>query len=293
MTEPITVPATEAEVTSPLAGLNICIMGPSGSGKTHALGTLVDSGIEVFYLGLESGIESLFGYYTDRNLPIPDNLHYNIIEAPTASFNEFKAAMVQVNTLSLDVLAKMTDSNRSKHNQFIKMVEVLNNFVDQRTGISFGPVDKWGTDRALAIDGMTGMCKASMALVIGGKPLRGPGDWQLAQDNVEKILSMLTNNCRCHFVLLAHVEREVDPVLGGIKIMISALGKALAPKLPAMFSDVILSAREGTAWFWDTASALADVKTRNLPIISKNAPDFRTILTKWKTRGGLIEKTKT
>jgi hypothetical protein len=70
--------------------------------------------------------------------------------------------------------------------------------------------------------------------------------------------------------------------------MASALGKALAPKLPAMFSDVILAKRVGREWFWDTEDPTADLKTRNLPISTKIKPDFKCILDKWKSRGGVV-----
>ena len=66
--------------------------------------------------------------------------------------------------------------------------------------------------------------------------------------------------------------------------MASTLGKALAPKIPSMFSDVILTTRENTKWTWDTASAMADLKTRNLPIAQGITPDFRQIIEKWKSR---------
>ena len=68
---------TEKEaIKSTLAGVNVLLMGPAGSGKTHAIGTLVDTGVEVFYLALEPGLESLIGYYTDCGLEVPANLHY-------------------------------------------------------------------------------------------------------------------------------------------------------------------------------------------------------------------------
>lgn len=66
--------------------------------------------------------------------------------------------------------------------------------------------------------------------------------------------------------------------------MVSTLGKALAPKFPAMFSDVILTERQGDKWTWNTASAMADVKTRNLPIKSDNSPDFKLVFDKWASR---------
>ncbi len=88
--------------------------------------------------------------------------------------------------------------------------------------------------------------------------------------------------------MIAHVERETDAILGGVKLMVSTLGKALAPKLPPMFSDVILTVREGTSFTWDTGSAMADVKSRNLPIQSKLPPTFQAILDKWRSRGGVV-----
>ena len=288
MTTSTTTPAVSAPPpTHTLAGLNIMLMGPAGSGKTHALGTLVETGIEVFYLGLESGLESLLGYFTDRNLPIPANLYWHILKAPDTSFLDMMDSATKINTLSLESLAKMTDSNRGKHNQFIKLFGVLNEFEDQRTGRKFGAVNTWGPDKALAVDGLTGINQAALALVVGGKPVRSMSDWGIAQQQVEGLLRKLCDGCNCHFILLAHVEREVDAVLGGIKLMASTLGKALAPKIPAMFSDVILTVREGSSWHWDTANTQADLKTRNLPISSKNPPSFGPIVAKWKARGGV------
>lgn len=267
-----------------LPGFNVLLMGPSGTGKTHSIGTLVDQGVEVFYLALESGMESLLGYWTDRGLPIPDNLHWHKVAAPTADFAQMIANAKNINMLSLDSLAKAVDPNKSKHNQFISLLEALNNFPDDRTGEKFGPVNTWDQSKVLVIDGATGIANCAMSLVIGGKAVKNQSDWGIAQDQVMKMVQMLCDNCPCHFILLAHVERETDAVLGGVKLMVSTLGRAIAPKFPAMFSDVILTARSGDKWTWDTASAMADVKTRNLPIKSDNQPDFGLILNKWISR---------
>jgi hypothetical protein len=267
-----------------LPGVNVLLMGPSGTGKTFSIGTLVDLGVDVFYLALESGMESLLGYWKDEGKPIPPNLHWHKLAAPSADFTQMIANAKNINILNLDALAKMSDPNKSKHNQFISLLEALNNFPDDRTGEKFGPVNSWDQSRVLVVDGATGISQCAMALVVGGKAVRNQSDWGIAQDQVEKLVRMLCDNCPCHFILLAHVERETDAVLGGVKLMVSTLGKALAPKFPAMFSDVILSTRSASAWHWDTASSLADVKTRNLPIKSDNAPDFSLILSKWVSR---------
>lgn len=267
-----------------LPGFNVLLMGPAGTGKTFSIGTLVDEGVEVFYLALESGMESLLGFWKDRGQPVPENLHWHKLAAPKANLTEMITNAKNINTLNLDSLAKMTDPNKSKHNQFVSLLEALNNFPDDRTGESYGPVNEWDQSRVLVIDGATGISNCAMSLVVGGKAVRNQSDWGIAQDQVEKIVRMLCDNCPCHFVLLAHVERETDAVLGGVKLMVSTLGKALAPKLPSMFSDVILTTRSGDKWVWDTASAMADVKTRNLPIKSDNPPTFKSILDKWVAR---------
>lgn len=277
MTNPVQPPFS-------LPGFNVLLMGPSGTGKTYSIGTLVDLGLDVFFIALEPGIESLFGYYADSGKPIPENLHWHRIKAPAASFTEMIDNAKKVNMLSLDSLAKMVDPNKSKHNQFVSLLEALNNFTDDRTGEKYGSVMDWDQSRVLIIDSATGISQCAMSLVVGGKPVRSQSDWGIAQDQVEKLVRMLCDNCPCHFVLLAHVEREQDAVLGGIKLMVSTLGKALAPKFPAMFSDVILTERQGDKWTWNTASAMADVKTRNLPIKGDIVPTFKTIVDKWSAR---------
>lgn len=281
---------TEATEKKPslLPGVNVLLMGPAGTGKTYSLGTMADAGVEIFYLGLEPGLESLRAYWTDKGNEVPENVHWHQLAAPKASFTELMDSANKINTMQLDTLSKMQDPHRSKHNQFIKMLEALNDFPDDRTGNRFGCVDTWDCGRALVVDGMAGLARAAMSLVVGGKPVRNQADWGIAQDQVEKIVRMWTDNCRCHFVLIAHVEREQDAIMGGIKLMVSTLGKALAPKLPPMFSDVILTERSGSNWTWNTGSAMADVKTRNLAVAEKLPADFGPIIKKWQSRGGVL-----
>lgn len=282
------VPATPTTVSRPsLPGINVLLMGPSGTGKTHSIGTLVEAGIEVFYFAYEQGSESIIGYFTDRGLPVPTNLHICTVRAPSASFNEMADAVKYVNTLSFEGLVKQVDPNKSKYNQLELFLRSFNDVVDDAGG-HFGPVSSWEPNRALVIDGLTGLCDSAMKACVGGKFARDQKDWGLSQSMVENILRKITSECQCHFILIAHVERETDPNGGGLKLMASALGKALAPKLPAMFSDVILAKRIGREFFWDTEDPAADLKTRYLPIQAKNPPSFAGILEKWKGRGGVV-----
>lgn len=272
-----------------LPGVNVLLEGPTGTGKTHSIGTLVDYSpkLQVHYMAFEQGAESLVGYFTDNGKAVPENLHISTIKMGSASWTDMAESARLVNVLSFEALSKVADPNRSKYDQFEKFLRTFNEVTDDE-GKKYGSVDTWGTDKALVIDGMTGLGVAAMQAVIGGKVNRDQKDWGLAQNLLENFMRRLCDSCRCHVVLLAHVERETDQVLGGSKITISTLGRALAPKIPPMFSDVILATRLGREFVWDTENSQADLKTRNLPIGSKNPPNFKIILDKWMSRGGVL-----
>ena len=270
-----------------LAGVNVALMGPTGTGKTHAIGTLVETGLEVFYIGMEAGLESLIGYFADRDKPIPDNLHWKTIEGPAIGFEALQDSTNKVNTLSFEALCKLTDPHKTKYQQAVNLLKTLNSFDDERTGKNFGSVSTWGTDRALVLDGLTGTCQAYVSNAIGGKPTMSMNEYGIAQNGIFQLIFKLTNHCKCHFVLLAHVVKETDQLTGGSKLMMMSLGEKLTPKIPLWFSDVILTVREGAKFSWDTANALADLKTRNLPIQAGLPPDFKLIIDKWRKRNTL------
>ena len=267
-----------------LNGFNTVLMGPSGTGKTHAIGTLVETGLEVFYIPLESGAESLVAYWTDKGERVPPNLHLHALQQPQSSFMDIAEAAKKTNSLPHDAVMKMVDARRTKYDGYLKLLTALHGFTDQRTGEVFDPADQWGTDRAIVLDGLTGLNDYAMALVIGGRAERTQTDWGVAQAYVMSLIKKLTDGCRCHFILIAHVEREVDVVQGGVKLMVSTLGKAIAPIIPSKFSDVVLTKKDVNKFSWSTAEANADVKNRNLPLGSGLQPSFGPLYEKWLSR---------
>lgn len=275
---------------SPLPGVNVLVEGPTGTGKTTSLHTLVGAGLETFVLFTESGLESFVGAWKDAGKEIPETVHWHVLPPPPVSFKTLAESAARINTLTLESLAKLIDPDRGKHNQYVGLLTALSDFEDQRTGKKFGAVDGWGTGRVLAIDSLTGINPIALSLVVGGKPVKSLSDWGIAQDQIEKLIRQLCDGCRCHFVLTAHVERETDQVFGGVKVTVSTLGRSLAPKIPPMFSDVVLSYREGQKFLWSTENPQADLKARNLPIANGITQDFGQIINKWKSRGGLLEE---
>lgn len=281
------------EEFSLLPGVKVLIEGPTGTGKTTVLGTIADAGVDLHCLFTENSRETLLGYWTDRGLPVPSNVYWHDLPQSADSFSILADSANKVNTYTMDALFKMSDPDRHKSNQFVHLLRALADFPDDRTGKKFGAVDKWGPNKCLAIDSLTGINPIAMSLVIGQKPLKDQRDWGIAQDQIEKLLRALSNS-KCHFVMTAHVERETDQVFGGVKITVSTLGRALAPKIPPMFSDVILSVRNGTEFSWSTANPMADLKARNLPIAENIKQGFGQIFTKWQSRGGkFTDKVKT
>jgi hypothetical protein len=265
-------------------------MGDAGTGKTYSVGTLVETGLEVFYLGLESGVESLIRYFTDKNKAIPENLHWCEVKAGQAGFSELIDSAKKLNVMSYESLTKATDPSRSKHTQFIDVLNNLHDFLDQRSGKRYGSVSSWDTSRVLVIDGLTGLSNFAMSNWMGGKITRDQKDWGIAQNALEQLLRQLVDGCQCHIVLLSHIERETDQVLGGTKITLSTLGRALAPKVPAMFSDVILCTRsESSNWYWDNRNGQATVKFRNLPYSATNPADFRPLIENWRKNKAAFE----
>jgi AAA domain len=275
-----------------LAGVNVLLEGPTGTGKTYSIGTLVDAGAETFYLGLENGFETLLGYYADRGKPIPENLHWHTMQvAIPGGYAAMAQGANSIGAMSQDALHKIQDFTRAQNNQFENVLKVMNDFQDHRTGQRFGAVDSWGPNRAIVIDGLTGLGAFALAMVTGKKPVRSQPDWGIAQDQVEKFLRYTCDGAKCHFILIAHIEREVDLVMGGSKITVSTLGRALPPKIPPMFSDVILCTRQGIKWQWSTSNTLCDLKTRSLPMSEDLPQDFKQILDKWRSRGGRFSST--
>lgn len=278
-------------IESLLSGVNILLEGPGGTGKTHAIGTAVDAGVETFVVFTESGLETLLGYWTDRGKPIPPNLHWHVMQTAPGSFDKLATMAETINRTSMDAMFKMQDPQRHLHNEYVGFLRQLSKFIDQRDGKDYGAVDSWGPNRLLVVDSLSGLNPKAFSLVTGDKPLKDQRDWGMAMELIEKLVRQLTSGCRCHVIMLAHVERETDLVQGGVKITVATLGVKLAPKLVPMFSDVILSVREGAKFTWSTANSQADLKARNLPIADGIPPDFKQIFTKWQSRGGAFTQT--
>ena len=278
--------------TRTLIGPKIVLMGLGGTGKTYALGTLVDWAVthkfEVAVLFTENGLETLLGYFRDRGHEPPACLHWHQQTTKPISLKALINAADQVGRLSYEALAKSTDPNRGgESNAFWKILQSCSDFTDDRTGKKLGPVDLFPRNRIFVIDSLTELSNAAFKMQVGARPMASPGDYGVAQSNLMNFLRLCTQGLECPFVMTAHVDRETDAVTQSAKIMIKAIGKALATEIPTLFSEVIYCVREADKWYWDLAAYGVDVKSRSLPYKSKIEPNFAAVMDTWAKRAGL------
>jgi hypothetical protein len=281
MSELSAVPATKPR--SPINAPKILLMGPGGTGKTYALRTLVNAGITPFIVSLDpQGLESV------SDIP-KDKLHWHSITAKNKTWTSMLAEADKLGGLTYDGITKSFDVNKSSQTRYRQVLETLAKFKCDRTGEDFGMVDAWPTSRAIVIDHFSELCQAGKEWAVGEKLILHEGEWQVAQNNVENLIRQMYQVIHCWVIVLAHIDREVDLVNGGSTKTVHALGKKLAPKLNPLFSDVVLTVRQGKDFFWDSAATDTDLKTRNFPIQAKMPPDFKVALDTWKSRGGIVE----
>ncbi|HSW65374.1 MAG TPA: AAA family ATPase [Dissulfurispiraceae bacterium] len=269
--------------TQSLQGTNTILLGPTKSGKTTSLRTVLDV----------PDIKKIFAIFTEPRFDVLsrdvlDRIHWRYIPPGQADWAALRNAALQVNTMSNDALQKIQGSGRDKMNQFLDILTQCNDFVDQN-GERWGDVASWGTDRLLWFDGLTGLNKMARQLAVGMKPIMSQPDWGVAMKTIQDWVEIMTTQTRCHFVLISHIERELDEIRGGSRNMVSTLGRKLAPLIPTNFSDVILSVKEGANFYWDTADVSTDVGSSNLPLASKQPASFVPLFEAWKKKGGVFE----
>lgn len=260
-------------------------MGPPGTGKTDCLLTLVEAGLELFVLSTEPrGVESLIDSALRRKLPL-EKVHWNYVPPTAGNWKGLTEMANKVSSFGYKDLSELKSGiGKEVNNQWIKMLNQVSNFHCERENKDYGDVTEWGPDRAFVLDSLSGMNEMAKQITVGFKPAIHQGEWGVAMEMLNSFCIKMSSDCKCTFVLNAHIEREQDEITGGTKVMVGALGKKLAPKLPRFFSECLLSQSDGTTFTWSNKSSVADLKRRSLALSDKLPQSFVPIIESYRAR---------
>jgi hypothetical protein len=266
------------------ARTNTLLMGPVATGKTTILRTLLKeypepgsttlhagAGRTVLALSLEPGFED-----TMADCTCDMGFHHRYIPPLDIDWDTLSDLAEAVNRAG-DV-TKVIDPNKRDYNQLLQTYSALSRFICQRCDHDFGPIDKLDVSYAVAMDGLTGLSRNAMNFTAGLKPHKSWPEYDAAGQQVENLLRKCVS-ITASFVLIAHIDREPDP-LGGTKLTMHTIGNKLAPRLTKdLFSEIIYTRRDerGRFW-WSTVEHQMDLKARKLPFSDQIEPSFTQIL---------------
>ncbi len=269
------------------------LAGSSGSGKSSAIATQLLYGLEVFVVVTEpDGVSSLVDACDRLKAPI-DHLHWSLCTPGAAGWMELEDMISKISSMDQKQLADQRDMGKSSFKApAMKFLNAFRNFHDDRTGNTYGDFTTWDDSCSLNVDGLTGWSMIGWGCTVGFKPTANPGEWGIAQNFVHNMLNKINSDRHCFFTLTAHVEKEMDELLGVKKLMVSTIGAKLAPKIPAFFGDVIKCSRimksgpggQVAEFIWSTLDDQMDLKNRCLPINSKMPADFGPIISAYRRR---------
>jgi len=254
----------------------------------------MEAGLDLYALGTEPRFrESIEQSITDRKLD-RNKFHYCHVYPATSGWEQLINTATVIGNLNYEALTKLKSGiGKEKFKQFIDLLKAMSDFKDERTGKSYGPVDKFDpATSAFALDSITGAAMMSMDLTIGSKPMAHEGEWGVAMNQLERWGNMCTASIKCFLVMTGHVEREVDPNTGGSQLYVSTLGRKLSPKWGRFYSEVIHAYREGPEYYWSTVTPMFDLKKRFMPLQDKIKPSFVPIIEGWQKRRALSQPTK-
>ncbi len=266
------------------------ILGETGAGKTDVIPTFIEAGIETFVIITEpTGVDTLLDSVSRRKLDI-NKLHWTSCLPAAAGWQAMTDMANTIGTTGYEDITKLKSGvgKSETRKPAMKLLESLSNFHCERTGKDYGDTSKWGNDRALCLDSLSGLSLLSMALTIGYKPAAHQGEWGVAMNFLEQVLLKITSDRQCFLGVTAHIEKELNELTGANQVMASVLGRKLAPKIPRFFSEVVRTKKlivEGKAKFvWSNMESDTALKNRALPLSSNLEPSFVPVVESFRAR---------
>ncbi len=264
---------------------NILLQGDIGTGKTTALRTLLPewlddrgaahrgAGLEVFVVSMEPGIEAAL----ERNLcggDLTPAIHHHYHPPANVDWATMRKWAQVMHVASIEQAIKTTDPGRQQYTQFLDLFGICADFTCDRCGQSFGDVGEWSPDRAICLDGLTGLTKMAIFSTVGSRPFISLPEIGGIQALIEGFMDLVWGGTKCTAILLAHIEREISPLTGMSTLTTRTIGNKLAPKLAAKPDEIIVAECVDGKYTWNTEEAGRGLKRRRLPLSTSLTPDF-------------------
>lgn len=205
-------------------------IGDSKTGKTGSLVSLVKAGYKLRILDLDNLLDVL-KYMIQKECPDDiNNVEYRTLR------DKRKASPI----------GSVLDG---KPTAWISAIKMLDNW--KYDDVDFGKPAEWGSDCILVIDSLSRLCDAAYDFHETIVPVGKGGAYDAravygnAQDDVEKLISMLTSpTFAVNVIVIAHVTYQEQPD-GTTKGFPQGVGQKLSPKIPQYFSSVVLYTNKG------------------------------------------------
>ncbi len=273
----------------PLKPPSTLLMGPVGSGKTTALATYLEAGLKLVVIFTEPGGQDVvLDTIADHKLPL-DNFYYRYVPFASTTWEALSDLITKVGTMSYKGIAGLPAVSKTEFRQMFDLHEALSNFTCQRSGKNLGPIDDLDDTYAFGLDSLSGFNQMNRDLVVGARPCMAQGEWGIGMNVQMRIINKLTSDLKCFFCLTAHVHKLYVEAESRIMFTPVFLVRSLADEGPRMFSDVILTKRNGTNFTWSVMEENSDTKFRNVEPSSTLAPTFVQIVDSYKKRKALVE----
>lgn len=248
--------------------VRMLLVGNSGSGKTGALISLLRAGYTIRMLDMDNNVDSLVQLCLRENPALLDRLDVISIR------DKFRAS--QMTGVEVDGQPKA----------FVEAVNFMRKWDDGSTP------GQWDRKTIFALDTLTSFSWAGLLWAKGMNPsAKDARQWYAtAGETLKNYLQLITSPAfNPHVIVLSHVNL-VDMPDGSVKGFASALGKALGPEIPKVFSTMIEASVKGTGQsvkrtIQTMPSALLDLKNpipwaleKELPLDTGLATIFSRLL---------------
>ena len=273
-----------AKISSPA----ILLLGDPGAGKTFAAAKLAQYTQLVYVFTDPGGDESLLDALEFYKIPV-SKVHWRYVPPASPGWDAITQQLTKVNSLDYQTLAGMKSGiNKQDHRQFLELISTFADFECQRTGKKLGPLDELDETYSVVYDSLSGLNQLAKDLTVGAKPTLHEGEWHVAMTLEENFINTFTANLKCPRMMIGHFDKSQD-ITGAMVYSVNLLGRKLAPKIPAKFSDVVKAYSEGGKFFWSTVEDRMTLKTRNLALSDKLPPDVGPLIERWKERKARAE----